>query len=91
MEECNYECVITHDKFDDIHHVYGFNLIMNEVIEELQIEIKSDFNDYSLAERDLLLHTFFEIQDKYPLGKCLSHEIHKQFHKIYGYGNNTIE
>ena len=91
MEECNYECVITHDKFDDIHHVYGFNLIMNEVIEELQIEIKSDFNDYSLAERDLLLHTFFEIQDKYPLGKCLSHEIHKHFHKIYGYGNNTIE
>ena len=55
------------------------------------IEIKSDFNDYSLAKRDLLLHTFFEIQDKYPLGKCLSHEIHKQFHKIYGYGNNTIE
>ena len=32
-----------------------------------------------------------EIQDNYDACVCITEEIHKLFHKEYGYGNNTEE
>ena len=53
------------------------------------IELKSSMNDYLDEELKNILTTFRFIQSKYPLGICLSKNVHMMFHKKYGYGNNT--
>jgi hypothetical protein len=91
MQNCNYKCIITGERFDDIHHTYGLNLILNEVLSHLNIEIKGRIDDYSNDELSSILYTFRIFQSEYPLGVCLKKEIHNKFHSLYGFGNNTIE
>jgi hypothetical protein len=91
MQECGYKCVLTGGQFDDIHHKYGFNLILKEALEITGIDDRESIDDYSELELEYILNTFRTIQDKYPLGVCLSRNVHVLFHQIYGYGNNTIE
>lgn len=91
MQNCNYKCVLTGKHFDDIHHIYGLNLILSETLELLNINIKENIEDYSEKELKSILETFRETQSKYPLGVCLTKRIHQQFHNTYGYGNNTKE
>ena len=89
IKSCGYKCVITGKRFDDIHHIYGLNLILNETLEMTGIELKSSMNDYLDEELKNILTTFRFIQSKYPLGICLSKNVHMMFHNKYGYGNNT--
>ena len=89
MKQCNYRCTITNDKFDDIHHLYGFNLIFNEMLKRYNIDVKDDISDYTKKELQSILNKFKIIQSKYPLGVCLSKAVHKEFHRLYGFGNNT--
>jgi len=91
MKNCNYKCIITNERFDDIHHVYGLNLILNEVLLFLNIEIKNKMDDYFDKELSSILYTFRDFQNKYPLGVCLKKEIHNEFHSMFGFGNNTLE
>lgn len=91
MRACGYKCVLTGKRFDDIHHLYGLNLIMNETCKELGIDLTFDINSATDDYKDLILETFYKIQAKYPLGVCLSKEVHMAFHNKYGYGNNTPE
>lgn len=88
MLSCNYKCVLTGKRFDDIHHIHGLNLILEEVLEDLNIEIKSNMNDYLEDELRTILDCFRKKQAQYPLGVCLTKNIHIKFHEIYGYGNN---
>ena len=83
------KCVLTGKRFDDIHHVYSFNLIVSEVIEVLDIDIEKSMDDFEKDELRDILDTFREIQDTYPLGVCLCKEIHTLFHNIYGHGDTT--
>nr|DAE79309.1 MAG TPA: CCAAT/enhancer-binding protein beta [Caudoviricetes sp.] len=89
MKNCHYKCVLSGERFDDIHHIHSLNLILDETLNLLKLEIKEDINDYSAIEMKNILETFRDIQNKYPLGVCLTKEIHQQFHNIFGYGNNT--
>lgn len=89
MKKCRYKCIITGDRFQAIHHLHGLNLILNEVLDNLNISIKSSMNNYTDTELRNILKEFRRIQDTYPLGLCLREDIHKMFHNIYGYGNNT--
>lgn len=89
MKNCNYKCFLTGERFQAIHHVYGLNLILNETLEELNISVKETMDDYKQEELRDILDIFRIKQDSYPLGICLKEDLHKLFHKIYGYGNNT--
>ena len=40
MEKCNYQCIVTGSKDFDIHHLYGFNMIVFETIDILKNENK---------------------------------------------------
>lgn len=91
MRKCGYACVVTGGRFDAIHHLYGMNMIVDAVFDRIGELSTTDVNKITEKEKELLLNVFYEEQSKYPLGVCLSAEVHKAFHDKYGYGNNTPE
>jgi hypothetical protein len=84
MEACNYKCVITGKRFDQIHHLYSFNNIVYDAILELGLEKTEFIGDYSEDELMPIIQKVQEIHYRYPLGVCLTKKIHKLFHKLYG-------
>lgn len=89
MEYCNYKCVITNTNFDNIHHLYSFRNIVNEVFINLNIDIKQTIGDYNEKTRQLIYNELIILHNKYGLGVCLKNNIHRLFHNLYGYSNNT--
>lgn len=88
--KCNNQCVLTHSKEYDIHHLYSFNLILQEYLELYHISIKDNINDYSSEELEYINKTFNKYHNKYPLGVCINKNLHKLFHKLYG-KNTSVE
>lgn len=92
MENCQYRCLITGSKNYEIHHLYGFDLILIETLNQLNIDNKHiQINELTVDNYETIKSIFLKIHNKYPLGVCLEKEIHKEFHRIYGKGNNTPE
>lgn len=94
MKSCNYQCVFTGSKDFAIHHLYGFNKILEESFQliEQEIQLISDNTyDYSKEQLDRMIEIFRLVHDKYPLGVCIRTDIHDLFHLIYGAGGNTQE
>ena len=46
MKSCNYKCVLTNGEFDNVHHLYPFKDIVNEVFEILRLDFRNKVNDY---------------------------------------------
>lgn len=88
---CSFKCVITGKRFQHIHHLYGMNMILNETLEDLKFTPNVTIKELSDKDLNTILSHFYDVQSKYPLGICLTKEIHKQFHDEYGYGDNTPE
>jgi hypothetical protein len=91
MIECNYKCVLTGDTFDEIHHLYPFRKIVDEVFIELNLDQRKSVKDYTENEFDIIKIKLYELHIKYGLGVCLRKDVHKLFHDLYGYKNNTPE
>lgn len=91
MKFCGYRCFITGEKFHAIHHLYGFNMILEEAIENLKISHKNYLHEYTENEINSLVSECKRLHTKYPLGVCLRRDVHILFHKIYGSKNNTPE
>lgn len=89
MKSCNYNCVLTGKNFDEIHHLYSFNSIVKELFENIHLEQHDTIGDYSEDERLFIIDNLLKLHKKYGLGVCLIKEIHKLFHDMYGYGENT--
>ena len=91
MKNCNYKCIITGDRFEDIHHLYSFSNILFESLNELNFQLYKDINNYTITELKILEKKVLEVHYRYPLGVCITNNIHKLFHLIYGRVNNTPE
>lgn len=91
MRNSEYKCIITSDKFQHIHHLYSFNLIMQEVIATTNIPLKKYLTDYTTDEIKSIRDKCIELHDKYGLGICLNAKTHSLFHSLYGKGDNTKE
>lgn len=92
MTACHFRCIITGERFDEIHHLVSLNTILTAVYNTLGLDADTfDINKISEQERRVFLDAFYKEQNKYPLGICLCKSVHIQFHSIYGYGNNTLE
>lgn len=85
MEFWNYKCAITGNSFREIHHVYPFRKIVNDVFNNLRLDIRKNLNDYTLEEREKIREELLIEHEKYPIGICLEKQIHKDFHDKYGY------
>lgn len=91
-KERDYTCELTGERSNVIvHHIRGFNLLMSETIEVLDFPIYENIYEYNQKQLDIFLETFLQVQESYHSYICINEEIHKQFHSIYGYGNNTPE
>ena len=92
FKKYDYKCCIT-GRTDNlvIHHVYKFSNIVQETIESLGFEIKSNIGDYQKEELDAIENKCLELHYKYGLGICLTSDIHNNFHSIYGVTNCTQE
>lgn len=91
IKQCEYKCVITHNRFDVVHHLYGFDKIFEEAFLELNLKIHENISDYTDDELKLIKNKILELHFKYPLGVCLSNKVHDRFHELYGFGKNTPE
>lgn len=88
LKEYNFKCVLTNDTKDlEIHHLYGFNKILDDVVLELNLDI----NNLSVEERQLLKDRVLDIHKNVSIGVPLRKDVHQRFHSIYGKGNNTPE
>lgn len=90
MENCSYRCVVTGKNFDHVHHLYSFSSICSESLESLNIDLSKPFEEYK-PDMERIVEEFKRIHDTYPLGVCVSEEVHIEFHKRYGNKNNTPE
>lgn len=91
MKFHGYKCVITGQSFEDIHHLYSFNNIAQEALENISFDYKKTLEDFTDDEINMLRESIISTNNKYGYGVCLTKAIHKCFHDNYGYGNNTPE
>lgn len=89
MMSCNYKCIITGEPFDNIHHLYGFNLIVRDALKNLNMVYDEKRNNYTEEEMLLISSEINRVHDLHPLGVCLREDVHDLFHKMYGVGDNT--
>ena len=92
MKNCNFKCVLSGDRFDEIHHLVSLNTILESTYNKLSIDPELfDINKIEEDNKIQFLEEFYKEQSKYPLGVCLRKDIHMHFHNIYKYGDNTVE
>jgi len=90
MKKCNYKCIITGERFTNIHHLIGFDYIRDEVLKESNLDLRDEINKYNNNELKLLEDICIKLHEETLFGICLCKEIHKLFHDNYGYGNNSV-
>ena len=91
MKYCNYKCVITGKRFDDVHHLYSFYNILKEAITILNLSIYKNLGNYTDINLQQIEQNCIELHYKYPLGVCLTRQLHSLFHGLFGIHNNTPE
>ena len=90
--ESGYTCALTGEHSNlVIHHCHGFNLLLEEAKALINFPEYDSLSKYTRDELDNLFDVFFEIQEGYHVYVCITEWVHKLFHKIYGYGENTKE
>ena len=91
-EKCNYVCAVTGERSNIIvHHIRGFNLLLEECIEMIDFPLYDDFGMYTQEQLDEFVESFLELQEYYGDYVCITEKVHNKFHSIYGCGNNTKE
>lgn len=91
MKHCDYKCVVTNGEFDHIHHLYPFRKIIDEVFENLNLDQRRKVADYTEEDFNRIKDEMHRLHKEYGFGVCLRKDIHKLFHDLYGYTNNTPE
>jgi hypothetical protein len=91
MENADYKCLLTNQRFENIHHIYSFDNIVQDTLNETGLPLYENISNYSDNELKQLIDKCLEIHYRHPLGICMTEQWHIQFHTEYGYGKNTEE
>lgn len=85
LKSCNYRCVVTGKNVNnlEIHHLYPFEKIYRESLNELGLDVRPKVRDYSDQELNLIEKLVMRKHNKL-LGVPLLPEIHNLFHSTYG-------
>lgn len=86
---CEISGIIKQDNV--VHHLHNFNDIMLKTLEKLDLPIYHQVKEYTPTQLKSIEKLCLELHFEYGLGVVLTQELHKEFHKIYGYGKNTAE
>jgi len=90
-KNCLNKCILTDNENYEIHHLISFNDIIKEALINLNLDINSHGSKYSSDEFMLMKNEVLKLHKIYPLGVCISKDLHILFHQIYSKSNNTIE
>lgn len=88
---CNYKCVLSNGKFNDLHHLHPFHKIVYESLLSLGLPLHKYVDDYTKYEIIEIIRVCIEKHYEHGYGICLSREYHSLFHQIFGYSNTTKE
>ena len=92
LKRDNYHCVISNSKEDlVIHHIIGFNQLVSKASEKSGIPVLYKIKDYENIEDFYKLQETLITLHETDNGVTLTRQIHNEFHKIYGKGNNNRE
>lgn len=89
MRLFDYKCGITGLGGFEIHHLYPFKDIFDEMIKLSGLDIRPEVSMYSESELKIFEKIIQELHIKYGLGILVKEELHILFHSNYGYSNNT--
>jgi len=90
-ESCNYICIFSGKRFDNIHHLYSFESIVRDTLNETGLPLYKNISLYTQEELQQLINKCLEIHYRHPLGVCMQEKYHMKFHMEFGYGSNTEE
>jgi hypothetical protein len=84
-KENNYMCFISGEKGGELisHHIIPFHIIRNDILNELEIDIKKNSGDLSTEQYNAVVKKITEIHTV-NLGRVIKKELHTKFHQIYG-------
>ena len=88
-ESTNYNCVITGKNFDNVHHLYPFKNIVEEVFVNLNIDKRKNVSEYSECEEIAIRNELKRLHNFYGYGSPINKDVHKLFHDLYGYTNTN--
>lgn len=91
-QECGFTCRLSGSNSNIVvHHIRGFGLILAEAMDNIDFPLYEKVSEYSQSQLNDLFDEYMQLQTSYNQYICITEPIHKQFHRIYGYGNNTLE
>lgn len=91
IEICNYSCVFTDGRFDNIHHIIPFNYIVDQMFENTGLDRRSTVSDYSENEYMMLKTEIIKLHNDTVFGACLCKQLHELYHKEYSYYNSDLK
>jgi hypothetical protein len=86
---CNYQCVLTHQKFNNIHHLFPFHKIIYKVLDKLSLPLFENIEQYTNEQLSNIIDECLNIHFELGYGICLVEDLHTLFHQIYGYSNTN--
>lgn len=92
LDKANYKCSISNTEENlVVHHIYNFHNIIHEALNNLNLNVLENLDNYSEQELNELTRECLHLHNKYGLGVVISKVLHNKFHAIYGNKNNTYE
>lgn len=92
IKNSNYKCVISKEPFQEVHHIVSYDTIFKETVALLTFAEENDaLKTYTVEELEIFTKALLLNHAKYPMGVCLTKELHMDFHNKYGRGKNTQE
>jgi hypothetical protein len=85
LQRTNYTCEITRKHGTlNVHHMYSFNNILQDTLDELNIDARPSVGDYSEDELQLIVVNFLKNNDLKAQPIVMLEEIHQSFHRYCG-------